>query len=66
MQEKPFENRRSPHWSTVRKAHLEKHPACEVCGATAKLEVHHKLPFHLHPALELEGSNLITLCEDER
>jgi hypothetical protein len=54
---------RSGHWHTVRKHHLENHPVCEVCGGKDKLQVHHKRPFHMHPELELEPSNLITLCE---
>ena len=54
---------RSGKWPTVRKRHLESHSACEVCRGTAKLEVHHIRPFHLHPDLELDPSNLVTLCE---
>lgn len=54
---------RSPGWPHVRRDFLAKHPKCVVCGGTKKLEVHHVLPFHLHPELELVGSNLITLCE---
>jgi len=27
------------------------------------VEVHHILPFHIHPEKELDPSNLITLCE---
>lgn len=54
---------RSGKWPAVRKAFLTVHPACEVCGGTKKLEVHHKRPFHLHPDLELDPDNLITLCE---
>jgi predicted TIM-barrel fold metal-dependent hydrolase len=34
-----------------------------VCGGNVKLEVHHIKPFHLHPALELDPTNLATLCE---
>ena len=59
----PTGESRSPQWPGVRKAHLEREPACRVCGGTSKLEVHHKKPFHLFPDLELEDSNLITLCE---
>lgn len=59
----PLASARSGHWPTVRKQHLEDHAECAVCGGTAKLEVHHIRPFHLHPALELEPTNLITLCE---
>jgi len=54
---------RSSDWPKVRKAHLESHPVCEVCGSAKKVEVHHKKPFHTNPDLELEPSNLITLCE---
>ena len=55
--------KRSPHWSTVRDAHLEFEPTCQACDGTKKLQVHHIRPFHLHPELELAPGNLITLCE---
>ena len=58
--------KRSNQWPKVRKQHLSLSPACEVCGGTKKLEVHHKKPFHLHPELELDLSNLITLCENDK
>jgi hypothetical protein len=35
--------------------------ACGYKGA--KVQVHHIKPFHLHPQLELDPNNLITLCE---
>ena len=54
---------RSPEWPEVREAHLKEQPCCQACGATSRLNVHHKRPFHLHPELELVDSNLITLCE---
>lgn len=54
---------RSPEWETVRKSHLKSFPNCAACGANDNLQVHHIKPFHLHPELELEQSNLITLCE---
>lgn len=55
---------RSPEWSRVEKAHLLREPACVACGYQGKgLQVHHIKPFHLHPALELDPNNLITLCE---
>lgn len=53
---------RSSHWPAVRKAHLEAEPRCVFCGSTADLQVHHIQPYHTHPELELEPSNLITLC----
>ncbi len=54
---------RSPEWPRVRAAHLLKEPTCRICGGTKKLTVHHIQPFHLNPSLELDDTNLITLCE---
>jgi hypothetical protein len=54
---------RSPHWAKVRREFLKQNPTCAVCGDTKNLNVHHKKPFHLHPELELDPNNLITLCE---
>lgn len=54
---------RSSQWPTVRRNHLKANPACAVCGEAKKVQVHHKRPFHLHPELELDPTNLITLCE---
>lgn len=60
-----FGSLRSPEWSRVRNAFIAKNLQCAVCGKTDKkvLAVHHKKPFHLFPHLELEPSNLVTLCE---
>src|SRR5690348_7088243 len=55
--------KRSDKWPEVRKAWLEQHPTCAACGGTKNLEVHHIQAFHLHPELELDPSNFITLCE---
>jgi formate dehydrogenase assembly factor FdhD len=59
----PAGTARSSKWPKVREEHLKKNNVCAVCGGDKKLEVHHKKPFHLHPELELEPSNLVTLCE---
>lgn len=56
------EKHRSPKWSQFRKEFLKKHPACEACGTTSKLDVHHILPFHVYPNLELSEGNCIVLC----
>ena len=72
IREKFFGAPRSGKWPAVRKRHLEREPACAACGRRRDLEVHHILPFHKHPELELDdgvdGSgtdgNLITLCSD--
>ncbi len=61
----PHNMPRSSQWPKVREAHLHNHPTCALCGGIRKLEVHHIRPFHLHPDLELDPSNFITLCEDD-
>lgn len=33
------------------------------CGSCTKPEVHHIVPVHLNPDLELDPENLITLCD---
>ena len=55
---------RSPKWPKVRADHLKYFPKCEVCGSNKGLQVHHIKPFHLDPLLELDPTNLITLCEN--
>lgn len=60
---KTFGAARSGEWNRVRDEYLKEHPKCEVCGGTEGLQVHHKLPFNIHPEYELLKSNLITLCE---
>ena len=54
---------RSSQWPKVRAAYLADHPVCAVCGSMKNLNVHHKKPFHLFPALELDPTNFVTLCE---
>jgi len=55
---------RSPEWHRVAREHRLREPACVACGYKGKhLQVHHIKPFHLHPHLELDPQNLITLCE---
>ena len=56
---------RSNKWPKVRAQHLLNHHFCALCGSVADLNVHHIKPFHLHSELELEPSNLITLCESK-
>ena len=50
-------------WAAARRAHLKKHPACGACGSLKKVEVHHKKPRHLFPALALDPNNFISLCD---
>ena len=53
---------RSPQWPAVRDKHIATNPHCAACGGTEELQVHHEQPYHLHPELELDEHNLITLC----
>ena len=62
-EEKEHGKARSPEWERVRKEYLKTNPKCAVCGSTEKVQVHHVLPYHLHPELELNPNNFITLCE---
>ena len=56
------DKKRSSKWGQVKSLFLLKNPNCAICGGIEKLNVHHKLPFHLYPELELVESNLVTLC----
>ena len=56
---------RSPAWRSVERSFLETHPQCAACDGKTRLQVHHKKPYALFPELELELSNLVTLCMGE-
>ena len=58
--------KRSSKWGKIRKEFLKKNSKCNVCGEKKKLEIHHIRPFNLHPELELEEHNLISLCESRK
>jgi 5-methylcytosine-specific restriction protein A len=62
----PLSSNRSPKWSSVRSKYLKTNSKCAVCSGTSMLNVHHIKPFHTHPELELEHTNLITLCESTK
>ena len=57
---------RSGKWPRVRKQHLKAFPFCACCGGKKKLEVHHVIPYSLDRKLELDPSNLVTLCDHMR
>jgi 5-methylcytosine-specific restriction protein A len=57
----PVGGPRSSRWQDVRDEFLED-AECLACGTREKLEAHHVRPFHEHPELELERSNLVALC----
>jgi len=62
----PKGTKRSSKWRTVRKHFLRSNPRCVVCESRNKLEVHHIIPFHVDPSLELNSNNLMVLCENKK
>ena len=54
---------RSSKWPALRRKFLAFQPYCQACGRQEKLNVHHIIPVHVAPELELSWSNCITLCE---
>lgn len=54
---------RSAGWTKVRKDHIKNNPSCAACGRQDGLEVHHIKDFSENPELELDPTNLITLCD---
>ncbi len=58
--------KRSPKWRKLRKVFINEHPRCFVCDSKKKVEVHHKVPFHIAPDLELKEDNLVSLCENKK
>ena len=61
----PKKAKRSPAWRRVRAHHMDLYKRCAACDRWKKrhmLEVHHIQSFHEWPILELEPTNLITLC----
>ena len=64
LENRTFGAARSPMWEHARRQWIVKNPACAVCETEKGCEVHHKLPFHLHPERELDPTNFITLCRD--
>lgn len=57
--------KRSTKWPALRRKYLSQHPNCEFCGNDKSLDVHHIIPVHVSRELELEPSNLMTLCEGD-
>jgi hypothetical protein len=53
---------RSPDWPRVRAAVLRHNPTCAACGSFEEMNVHHIIPYHENPGLELVTENLIPLC----
>jgi 5-methylcytosine-specific restriction endonuclease McrA len=62
----PITAKRSTQWAKVRAAYLRAYPRCAACDRSELVEVHHIVPFHIAPELELQQSNLIALCENKK
>lgn len=58
--------RRSSLWPALRNEFIKANPTCEACGGDSDLEVHHIVPFHERPDLELEPENLMVLCSRKK
>ena len=54
---------RSPKWAALSKHYKLEHPRCAGCGTLQGVQVHHIIPFHTDPTMELNVSNLISLCK---
>ena len=55
---------RSPQWNKLRNQYAKDFPSCAICGSQEDCQVHHCLPFHLYPELELSRENLLMLCRE--
>lgn len=64
IEDRTFGTQRSPEWQRLRNDFVKVNNTCSACGTKNNLEVHHVLPFHINPELELDWNNLITLCDD--
>lgn len=59
---------RSPKWRAVRDRFFRENPRCAFKGCTydgPHFSVHHLKPYHLFPELELDTSNLVTVCSGD-
>ena len=54
---------RAPGWEALSRQLRSERPECECCGLPTTV-IHHVLPFHVHPSLELDKTNLIALCNE--
>lgn len=52
---------RNPGWESFRREIIKGQPACEASGVAWELEVHHLLPVHLRPDLEMVRDNCMVL-----
>lgn len=58
--------KRSRGWPKARRKHKKLFPYCAICGRKKKVQVHHVVPFHFAPELELDPKNFRSLCENKK
>jgi 5-methylcytosine-specific restriction protein A len=61
LRDYPVDTMRSPKWRGLRDVFVSGQ-ICAACGGTTMLDVHHIIPYHLAPELELDDKNFIVLC----
>lgn len=51
-------------WATAKamQAYREANPACEYCGRSGRIQVHHKEPVSVAPERAADIENMISLC----
>ena len=56
--------KRGPHWHSIRRRIVARDKVCQNCGASGKLQVHHKRPFRCFddPDIANDEANLVALC----
>ena len=50
---------RSSEWPKIEKAHLASQDFCAACGSEKHLQVHHKMPCHVHSFQGSASSSLL-------
>lgn len=58
--------KRSTKWPYLRRKWLKLHPLCAFCSSKVSIQVHHIIPVHVSPELELNENNLMSLCESSK
>ena len=53
---------RNPGWKKLSKLLKDEYPFCQCCDEPTTV-IHHCVPFHVSPELELDETNLIALCD---
>lgn len=57
---------RNSKWPKLRNSLIKDAGKCSVCDGIDFLTVHHIIPFHIRPDLELSRENLVVLCESPK